>query len=84
MLAIFRGLLLGLVFVRLSWGLSQLIVSPQGPAFFTSFECGFERFSRSRPPISLKFYTILLVFLVFDVEIVIVSCSFLEPSLSLL
>ena len=33
------------------------------------FECGFERFSSARSPFSLKFYLVVIVFLVFDVEV---------------
>lgn len=36
------------------------------------FECGFDPFSFSRVPFSLKFFFIGIVFLVFDVEIVII------------
>nr|YP_006234410.1 NADH dehydrogenase subunit 3 [Bothriocroton undatum]AET63058.1 NADH dehydrogenase subunit 3 [Bothriocroton undatum] len=36
------------------------------------FECGFDPFSCSRMPFSLKFFFIGIVFLVFDVEIVII------------
>uniref|UniRef100_UPI0030FEBE56 NADH dehydrogenase subunit 3 n=1 Tax=Bothriocroton auruginans TaxID=188736 RepID=UPI0030FEBE56 len=36
------------------------------------FECGFDPFSQSRVPFSLKFFFIGIIFLVFDVEIVII------------
>lgn len=35
------------------------------------FECGFDPFSNSRVPFSLRFYIIAIIFLVFDVEIAI-------------
>jgi len=41
------------------------------PRYYHPFECGFERFSSARVPFSLKFYLIVVIFLVFDLEIVI-------------
>nr|WQF69072.1 NADH dehydrogenase subunit 3 [Amblyomma nodosum] len=35
------------------------------------FECGFDPFSHSRVPFSLKFFFIGIIFLIFDVEIII-------------
>jgi NADH-ubiquinone oxidoreductase chain 3 len=35
------------------------------------FECGFERLEGSRTPFSLQFFLVSLVFLIFDVELVL-------------
>nr|YP_010586283.1 NADH dehydrogenase subunit 3 [Hydroptila angulata]UZZ44045.1 NADH dehydrogenase subunit 3 [Hydroptila angulata] len=39
---------------------------------FSSFECGFTPQSSSRIPISMHFFFIALIFLIFDVEIVLI------------
>ncbi len=36
-----------------------------------SYECGFEQFSLSRIPISIRYFTLTLVFLIFDLEIIL-------------
>ena len=42
------------------------------PSKLDTFECGFERFSSCRVPFSIRFFIIAIVFLVFDVEVVLI------------
>nr|YP_009943025.1 NADH dehydrogenase subunit 3 [Villorita cyprinoides]QOD40730.1 NADH dehydrogenase subunit 3 [Villorita cyprinoides] len=41
-------------------------------AKLTSFECGFDALSSSRCPFSLRFFMLALLFLIFDVEMVLI------------
>nr|UNO53630.1 NADH dehydrogenase subunit 3 [Ixodes (Pholeoixodes) sp.] len=54
---------------------ASLIMSLKMPADkekLSPFECGFDPFSLSRVPFSLKFFLISIIFLIFDIEIVII------------
>nr|BDP28855.1 NADH dehydrogenase subunit 3 [Ixodes angustus] len=46
--------------------------SPMDKEKLSPFECGFDPFSLSRIPFSLKFFLISIIFLIFDIEIVII------------
>nr|NP_008503.1 NADH dehydrogenase subunit 3 [Ixodes hexagonus]AAD05510.1 NADH dehydrogenase 3 [Ixodes hexagonus] len=46
--------------------------SPLDKEKLSPFECGFDPFSLSRIPFSLKFFLISIIFLIFDIEIVII------------
>lgn len=37
-----------------------------------NFECGFNSFTPSRNPFSIQFFKILIIFLIFDIEIIVI------------
>merc|ERR1712157_249746 len=47
------------------------------------FECGFRPRTRTRPPFSLHFFIIALVFMIFDVELIIIFPYYLHLVYSL-
>jgi len=61
--------LVPLILFYLSYAISRHTSSQSD--YFRPFECGFERFSSARVPFSLKFYLVVVIFLVFDLEVVI-------------
>ena len=59
--------LVGLLLFVLSYGLSDRSLLREK---LLGFECGFEVFESSRGKLDVKFYTIGLLFIIFDVEVV--------------
>nr|CAH2594104.1 NADH dehydrogenase subunit 3 [Physella acuta]CAH2594127.1 NADH dehydrogenase subunit 3 [Physella acuta]CAH2594187.1 NADH dehydrogenase subunit 3 [Physella acuta] len=49
--------------------LSKLSISNQNFSKLTSFECGFDTMSKMRSPFSTKFFVLLVLFVVFDIEL---------------
>nr|YP_010555716.1 NADH dehydrogenase subunit 3 [Musculium lacustre]UYR45710.1 NADH dehydrogenase subunit 3 [Musculium lacustre]UYR45723.1 NADH dehydrogenase subunit 3 [Musculium lacustre] len=53
-------------------------------AKFTSFECGFDSMSSSRTPFSLRFFLLGIMFVVFDVEVVLLVPYILSIGLKIM
>nr|DBA44263.1 TPA_asm: NADH dehydrogenase subunit 3 [Peltospira delicata] len=65
MLAIF----LGMVIFGVAWLISKQAISDREKS--SPFECGFDPLSSARIPFSLRFFLLAVIFLIFDVEIVL-------------
>ena len=68
-LSIFLSVLLALVILYLVSNLISEFVSLDREEL-SSYECGFEHHSLSRLPLSLRYYFLTMIFLVFDMEII--------------
>jgi len=58
-------------------------LNPINRETISPLECGFERSSTFRLPFSLRFYVFAVIFVIFDVELVIVFPALLEAPSSM-
>jgi NADH-quinone oxidoreductase subunit A len=67
---IFLGLALGLAIII---PIASLIVVPQKPDTekLSAYECGFEPFEDARIKFDVRFYLVAILFIIFDLEVVI-------------
>nr|YP_010400345.1 NADH dehydrogenase subunit 3 [Mancinella alouina]UQS76044.1 NADH dehydrogenase subunit 3 [Mancinella alouina] len=65
----FIALALSCVVMGLGWVLSKRAISDREKS--SPFECGFDPIKSARLPFSLRFFLLAIIFLIFDVEIVL-------------
>lgn len=75
------SLLLSIIFLTL--GLLFSKYEPLSRESISPLECGFNRYNEHRAPLSLRFFIFAVVFVIFDVELVLVLPVLYSSQLSL-
>nr|YP_010219085.1 NADH dehydrogenase subunit 3 [Metrocoris esakii]UBY46238.1 NADH dehydrogenase subunit 3 [Metrocoris esakii] len=70
MLSISLSMMISLLLMMICFSISKK--SKNNREKMTPFECGFDPKSSSRMPFSMQFFMVAMIFLIFDVEIVII------------
>nr|YP_010580826.1 NADH dehydrogenase subunit 3 [Coralliophila richardi]UZT26959.1 NADH dehydrogenase subunit 3 [Coralliophila richardi] len=63
------GVFLSFLIMGLGWFLAKRSISDREKG--SSFECGFDPVKSARLPFSMRFFLLAIIFLVFDIEIVL-------------